>query len=81
MIPGSKRASQYGAGFYTFPCSSSPNIQLSFNGQRFSVNLNDFNLGRTASGSKDCVGGILGMGDGFPQNLAIVGDEFLKSCE
>lgn len=28
-----------------------------------------------------CVGGVLAMGDGFPDNLAIIGDEFLKSCE
>lgn len=79
MIPGSKRAAQYGQGFYTFPCSSKPNVQLSFNGQKFGINLYDFNLGRTSSTSSDCVGGILGAGDGFPENLAIVGDEFLKS--
>ena len=28
-----------------------------------------------------CVGGVLAVGDGFPDNLAIVGDAFLKSCE
>lgn len=28
---------------------------------------------------RTCVGGILGMGDSFPADLAIVGDEFLKS--
>jgi len=27
------------------------------------------------------VGGILALGEGFPPNLAIIGDEFLKSCE
>ncbi len=31
--------------------------------------------------SGDCVAGILSIGDGFPPNLAILGDEFLKSCE
>ena len=43
--------------------------------------LNDFNLGRTSSGSSDCVGGILALGSGLPSNLAIIGDEFLKSCK
>ena len=27
-----------------------------------------------------CVGGILGMEDGFPPNFAVIGDIFLKSC-
>ena len=27
------------------------------------------------------MGGVLAVGDGFPDNLAIVGDAFLKSCE
>ena len=45
------------------------------------MNTVDFNLGRTAGGSNLCVGGVLGMGDDFPDYLAIVGDAFLKSCE
>ncbi len=28
-----------------------------------------------------CVGGVLAVSDGFPDNLAIVGDAFLKSYE
>jgi len=56
----------------------------------FSLNLFDFNLGRTAADSpyasvsisvvytdglvpRDCVGGILSMGSGFPSDLAIIG--------
>jgi hypothetical protein len=79
MIPGSSAAPQYGPGFYTYPCASQLDISLSFCGQAFSVNIFDFNLGRTAAGSPDCVGGILSLGDDFPSDLAIVGDEFLKS--
>ena len=41
----------------------------------------DFYLGRVSAGSTDCVAGILSMGDGLPPNLAIIGDEFLKSCK
>ncbi len=29
---------------------------------------------------RDCIGGILGLEDGFPSDLVIVGDELLKSC-
>jgi hypothetical protein len=39
----------------------------------------DFNLGKVSSGGSMCVGGVLGIGSGFPDNLAIVGDAFLKS--
>ncbi|ETW80500.1 hypothetical protein HETIRDRAFT_440362 [Heterobasidion irregulare TC 32-1] len=81
LVPGSKLAAQFGPGFYTYPCASRPTVELSFDGTRFALDLRDFNLGRTALGSADCVGGILAAGDGFPSNLAIVGDEFLKSCE
>jgi hypothetical protein len=28
-----------------------------------------------------CVGAILSVNDGFPEDLAIIGDVFLKSCE
>jgi hypothetical protein len=28
-----------------------------------------------------CVGAILGVNDGFPDDLAIIGDVFLKSCK
>ncbi|OBZ70691.1 Aspartic protease [Grifola frondosa] len=79
LIPGSQSAMQYGAGFYTFPCAGPPIVSLSFNGNPFSVHQSDFNLGRTSADSEDCVGGILAMGSGFPSNLAIIGDEFLKS--
>ncbi|KAG8988578.1 hypothetical protein FRB90_002675, partial [Tulasnella sp. 427] len=80
QIPGARQADrQYGPGFWTFPCSSKLNIQFKFGGSFFALNPVDFNLGRTGSSSSTCVGGILGMGGGFPADLAIVGDEFLKS--
>ncbi|KAA1471763.1 acid protease [Dentipellis sp. KUC8613] len=79
LIPGAKKANQYGNGFYTYPCMSQPVISLSFNGKHFAINPYDFNLGRTSSQSMDCVGGILGLDNGFASNLAIIGDEFLKS--
>jgi len=79
LIPGSKRASQYGSGFWTVPCFSVKQIELSFNEHRFAINPRDFYLGRVSARSTDCVAGILAMGNGLPANLAIIGDEFLKS--
>lgn len=63
------------------PCFSVGNIELSFGGHRFVIHPADFYLGRVSAGSTDCVAGILSMGDGLPPNLAIIGDEFLKSCK
>jgi hypothetical protein len=81
QIPGaSSAADQFGEGFYQFPCKTSAVITLSFNGKPFGVSLADFNLGKVSSGGSMCVGGVLGIGSGFPDNLAIVGDAFLKSC-
>ncbi|KAI0046080.1 acid protease [Auriscalpium vulgare] len=77
-IPGAKPAPEYGSGFYTYPCAKTV-IELSFAGHRFKIDPSDFNLGHTKKGSSDCVGGILAIGDQLPANLAIVGDEFLKS--
>ena len=72
-------------GFFTFPCALESNIDVGivFGGKRFSIDIQDFNLGRAFADSSDCVGGILSFDDasGIPINLAIVGDEFLKSCE
>jgi hypothetical protein len=69
------------AGFWTVPCFSVKQIELSFGGYRFAIDPVDFYLGRVSAGSTDCVAGILSMGSGLPPNLAIIGDEFLKSCE
>lgn len=71
----------YIAGFWTVPCFSVKQIELSFNEHRFAINPRDFYLGRVRAGSTDCVAGILSMGNGLPANLAIIGDEFLKSCK
>ncbi|KAM5538930.1 hypothetical protein V8D89_007425 [Ganoderma adspersum] len=79
LIPGSASAMQYGAGFYTVPCDTTMRVALILRGETFAIHPGDFNLGRTDADSNDCVGGILALGHGFPPNLAIIGDEFLKS--
>lgn len=79
LIPGSKRASQYGPGFWSVPCYSVKRIELSFDGNRFAIHPDDFYLGRVSAGSTACVAGVLSIGNGLPPNLAIIGDVFLKS--
>ncbi|CAA7259283.1 unnamed protein product [Cyclocybe aegerita] len=79
MIPGAKPAPEYDSVMFTYPCDADFIISLSFGGQNFAINNADFNMGPTEANSTDCVGGILGLGQGFPDNLAIIGDEFLKS--
>ncbi|KAI9457083.1 acid protease [Lactarius psammicola] len=79
LIPGSKRASQYGPGFWSVPCYSVKQIELSFDGNRFAIHPNDFYLGRVSASSTACVAGVLSIGNGLPPNLAIIGDVFLKS--
>ncbi|KZV92706.1 acid protease [Exidia glandulosa HHB12029] len=78
QVPGAKHMS---AGYYTAPCDtfSRLSVALVFNGSPFNINMVDFNLGRIAPGSSTCVAGLLGLGNSFPDNLAIIGDEFLKS--
>ena len=63
------------------PCYSVKQIEVSFNELRFAINPKDFYLGRVSASSTDYVAGILSIGNGLPSNLAIIGDEFLKSCE
>ncbi|KAJ7045450.1 aspartic peptidase domain-containing protein [Mycena alexandri] len=79
QLIGGRQAPEFGSQFYVYPCNTTPDIAFSFDKRRFSINPKDFNLGRTSEGSEDCVGGILALGSGFPSNLAIIGDEFMKS--
>ncbi|KAI0090411.1 acid protease [Irpex rosettiformis] len=76
-ISGSKDASStVGPGYYTFPCSSTPQVSFTFAGQAFKIDPKLFNLGRVSLGSNQCVGGVVGS-----QSLPfwVVGDTFLQN--
>ncbi|KAJ1302026.1 hypothetical protein OPQ81_000861 [Rhizoctonia solani] len=66
------------SGYYTYPCSSPPSVSFTFNGRKFSVSANDFNLGTTDNSGTTCVGAIVGT-SGVPDNAWIVGDTFMKN--
>ncbi|KAJ3992647.1 aspartic peptidase domain-containing protein [Lentinula boryana] len=78
QIPGSKDASaSYGSGFYTYPCASKVDLGFVFGDVAFRLHPDDFNL---AINYSECIGGIFAMdATEWPSNLAIIGDEFLKS--
>ncbi|KAI0083858.1 aspartic peptidase domain-containing protein [Irpex rosettiformis] len=75
-IPGSKNAvASVGNGFYTFPCSSTQTVSLTYSGRSFNIDPQHFNLGRVDPGSNDCVGAIVGTSF----NFWIVGGTFLQN--
>ncbi|KAJ3984965.1 aspartic peptidase domain-containing protein [Lentinula detonsa] len=81
QIPGSKDASEsYGSGFYTYPCASKVDLGFVFGDVAFRLHPDDFNLGESVYNPAECMGGIFAMdATEWPSNLAIIGDEFLKS--
>ncbi|KAG2036467.1 aspartic peptidase domain-containing protein [Suillus americanus] len=78
-IPGAGPATNYDSNFFSFPCNSNPTISFLLGGHDFGLSMQDFNLGQDGDGSKNCIGGIVGMDDTFMEGFAIIGDEFLKS--
>ncbi|KAJ3915435.1 aspartic peptidase domain-containing protein [Lentinula edodes] len=78
-------------GFYTYPCISEVEIGFLFGDITFKLHPDDFNLGKYMSNRhynklnrttlhSECIGGIFAMNAAqWPSNLAIIGDEFLKS--
>lgn len=76
-IPGSQDATAtIGQGFYTFPCSATERVSLTFGGKAFSIAPDLFNLGRVSARSQDCVGAIVGT-SGI--SFWVVGDTFLQN--
>ncbi|KAG9310434.1 Asp-domain-containing protein [Chiua virens] len=75
-IGGTAAPSSVGQGFYTFPCSSFPTIDLTFGGNSFPIAASALNLGPVSSGSSDCVSGLVGQDIG--SSFWIVGDVFLQ---
>ncbi|GAA5946397.1 hypothetical protein JCM3765_000226 [Sporobolomyces pararoseus] len=50
------------SGYYSYPCSQTPNVELNFGGstKRFAVNSADFNLGPVQGDSDRCLGAVVG---------------------
>ncbi|KAJ3803177.1 aspartic peptidase domain-containing protein, partial [Lentinula aff. detonsa] len=77
---------EHHTGFYTYPCASKVDLRFVFGDVAFLLHPDDFNLGNYCLGLNqainysECMGGIFAMdATEWPSNLAIIGDEFLKS--
>lgn len=68
-------STDFGNGFYAFPCSTMPIVSLTFGGQPFNVSPTLFNLGQVPGSPSQCFGGIVGTDDA---EFWIVGDMFLE---
>ncbi|KZT40650.1 acid protease [Sistotremastrum suecicum HHB10207 ss-3] len=76
-IEGAKDASAtFGPGFFSFPCSSSPSVSLTFGGTAFDFS-NTFSLGPAQQGSSDCIGGVIASDTGI--DGWITGDVFMSN--
>ncbi|KAF8894903.1 aspartic peptidase domain-containing protein [Gymnopilus junonius] len=71
LIPGSRLATEYGTGYYAYPCNEKFDVSFLFGNHDFTIHSDDFNIG------KECVGGVVSLGQSFPaSNFAIIGDCF-----
>jgi len=77
QIPGSQPASGNLEGYYTYPCSTTVNVQLAFGGRTWTVDPADFQL--TQLNSASCLGAFFDLKTGSSAPSWIVGDTFLKN--
>ncbi|KZT10921.1 acid protease [Laetiporus sulphureus 93-53] len=69
-------------GYYSFPCSTTVNVTLSFGGKEWPINSADMNLGVVSGDS--CLGGVFILSEGSDVSGSsdptwVVGDTFLKN--
>ncbi|RPD78819.1 acid protease [Lentinus tigrinus ALCF2SS1-7] len=72
-------SAQTQAGFYAYPCNATLKLELSFEGRRYSIHPADFNLGKMDTDTTMCIGTVVEINSDLGDNLAIIGDTFLKS--
>ncbi|KDQ27392.1 hypothetical protein PLEOSDRAFT_1089322 [Pleurotus ostreatus PC15] len=83
-VPGSQPVDGMD-GFFSFPCTQTVRMTISYGGQFWPINPRDMNLGRLAPGSSQCLGGVfdLGLGSSIVSGGGnpnwVVGDVFLKN--
>jgi len=80
QIPGSADASStLGAGFYTFPCSSTPpDISFTIGGQDLPLPASSLNFGPASDGSSDCVGSVV-ADSSIGSQFWILGDAWMRN--
>ncbi|KAH7334871.1 aspartic peptidase domain-containing protein [Rhizoctonia solani] len=66
------------SAYYTFSCSSPPNIAFNFNGASFAMSSSSLTVGTTDSSGSTCVGAIVAT-NSVPDNAWIVGNAFMTN--
>ncbi|KAF7341745.1 Peptidase A1 domain-containing protein [Mycena sanguinolenta] len=77
QIPGAQ-IFDYFDGLFSYPCTAQPKISFNWGGKDWVVSSANFNLGKTAKGSTQCVGALIGLGIVGP-NLWLLGDAFMQN--
>jgi len=77
QIPGSAPGSGNYQGYYTYPCTTTINVTLSFGGRNWAVSNDDFQIGQISNSL--CVGAFFDIDTGSNSVSWIVGDTFLKN--
>jgi len=67
------------AGFYEFPCNSTPNVSFKWGGNAWAISEASFNLGMVSAGSSMCVGAIAAESLPFGDDVWLLGDSFMTS--
>ncbi|OAX43184.1 aspartic peptidase A1 [Rhizopogon vinicolor AM-OR11-026] len=75
-IPDSQPATGDYEGYYTYPCSTTVNVELSFGGSTWSISPADFAFSQTSS--TECLGAFFEISTGSDITW-IIGDTFLKN--
>jgi len=77
LIPNSARGSGNFDGYYTYPCSTTVSLSISFGGRTWPVSSEDFILARTTG--NQCLGAVFEYSGASSGPAWIVGDTFLKN--
>ncbi|KAG0705620.1 aspartic peptidase domain-containing protein [Suillus ampliporus] len=77
QIPNSQPATGEWEGYYSFPCSTTVNVELSFGGSTWSISPADFAF--TQSSSSECIGAFFEADISGGSPTWIIGDAFLKN--
>ena len=79
QVPGSASISLQGeSGYYSFPCSQSVNVSMTFGGVEYSIDSDQFNAGAVNSRGSLCLGAVFALETSSTSTVdIIVGDAFL----
>ncbi|KAG2065643.1 acid protease [Suillus decipiens] len=77
QIPNSQPATGEWEGYYSYPCSTTVNVEVSFGGATWSISPTDFAI--TQISSTECIGAFFEVSTGTGAPSWIFGDAFLKN--